>query len=190
MTHAGCRRHCGTVSTKREHGYSLVEALIALAIIGIISLVAVPNFIQFMRSGKIKTAVRQFSSDLRGARQLAVARNLQTRISFVTGPPPAGSPPSYRTTYTIWQRRGTAPWAQATVDGRGMPMDPVRELEESVYFDTTTFTDLDSDGKVDVLFRQNGMTASQGNIVLKTIHQIPKPQYQIEVTPAGAVRTY
>jgi Tfp pilus assembly protein FimT len=187
MTHAGCRSHCGTVSTKRESGYSLAEALVALAIIALITLVAVPNFMQFMRSGKIKTAVRQFSSDLRGARQLAVARNLQTKISFQTGAPAL---PNSRVTYTIWQRRGTAPWAQPTVDGRGMPMDAIRELEESVYFDSTTFTDVDSpaDGTVDVVFRQNGMVATQGTLVLKTIYQIPKQQYQIEITPAGAVR--
>jgi Tfp pilus assembly protein FimT len=174
---------------RSESGYSLAEALVALAIIGMISLVAIPNFMQFMRSGKIKTSVRQFSSDLRGARQIAVAKNLQTKISFDLG---AASGPNQKMTYRIYERRGTAPWTLITVDARGLPLNATRELEESVYFNTTSFVDSDDPtADKDVIFQPNGTLqnpAGNNDVVLKTFYNIPKSQFTIEISPSGAIR--
>ena len=54
-----------------QAGYSLTEMLTVIAIIGMLALVMVPNFISFYNSNKMKSSMRNFTTDLRSARQLA-----------------------------------------------------------------------------------------------------------------------
>src|SRR5437763_7997603 len=78
-----------------QSGYSLVEMLMVVAIIGIMSLIVVPNFVQYYRSIKLKTAMRRLANDLRNARQRAVTRNAMVMISYKPDINPA--------TYSTWQ---------------------------------------------------------------------------------------
>ena len=55
-------------------GMTLPELLIVIAIVGIIAVVAIPNFNTFWRSYKASTAIDEMISDMRLARQLAVTR--------------------------------------------------------------------------------------------------------------------
>ena len=50
-------------SSRSSRGYSLAELLTVDAIIGIVSLVTVPNFIQYYRSAKMKTSINRFSTN-------------------------------------------------------------------------------------------------------------------------------
>ena len=194
------RRKCGTSDSTGEYGYSLAEALVALAIIGMISLVAIPNFMQYMRAGKIKSAVRQFSGDLRGARQLAVSRNIRTKISFdVTNTDP-NLPPGERWTYRIYQQRPNGTWLAVTMDARGVQTNPTREMEESVWIVDSDFADItgdvdeitdDAGADRDIVFFPNGTLAnSSGNnsILLRTRYDVPSYQYRITISPSGAIR--
>ena len=70
-------------------GYTLIEILVVVAIIGIMSLVTVPQFVSYQQSSALKGAMRNFNADLRNCRQLAVARYVQVRMEFAT-------PNSYR----------------------------------------------------------------------------------------------
>src|SRR2546423_10800404 len=72
------------LTRKAQRGYSLPEMLVVMAIIGILSLIVVPNFMSFYRSTKLKSSMRQFTTDLRGARQRAVADNSITKLVFKT----------------------------------------------------------------------------------------------------------
>ena len=67
-------------------GYSLIEMLVVVAIVGIMSMVSVPMFMNFVRSNKMKSTMRQFMSDLRVSRQRAITENHPTMISFKPGP--------------------------------------------------------------------------------------------------------
>lgn len=200
MTNTIRRRKCGTSDSKGEYGYSLAEALVVLAIIGIISLVSVPNFMQFMRAGKIKSAVRQFSSDLRGVRQLAVARNVRTKLSFDIVNTDPNLPPGRRWTYRIYQQRPNGTWLPVTMDARGVQTNPTRDLEESVWFVDSDFADIPGDvdditddaaADRDIVFFPNGTVAnSSGNnsVLLRTHYDVPAYQYTITISPAGAIR--
>jgi len=70
------------IRKRSDAGFSIVEMLTVVAIIGIIALVVVPNFGQYMRAGKLKSAMRQLTFDIRSARQRAVSRNDFTRVRF------------------------------------------------------------------------------------------------------------
>ncbi|HEX9407409.1 MAG TPA: prepilin-type N-terminal cleavage/methylation domain-containing protein, partial [Thermoanaerobaculia bacterium] len=61
--------------TKRsQSGYSLAEMLTVVAIVGMLALVMVPNFITFFQSNKMKSSMRNFTTDLRSARALAISQ--------------------------------------------------------------------------------------------------------------------
>src|SRR5436305_5520428 len=76
-----------------EAGFSLAEMLTVVAIVGILSLVAVPAFMNFRTSNKVKTSVRNFTTELRRTRQLAITNGKESKLSFATGS--AGSARSY-----------------------------------------------------------------------------------------------
>jgi prepilin-type N-terminal cleavage/methylation domain-containing protein len=69
---------------RNSRGFSLVEMIVVVAIIGVLSLVSVPAFINFQRTQRIRGALRTFAGDIRTARQIAITRNVITRIE-VTG---------------------------------------------------------------------------------------------------------
>ncbi|HXG57551.1 MAG TPA: prepilin-type N-terminal cleavage/methylation domain-containing protein [Thermoanaerobaculia bacterium] len=167
------------MKTRSSQGYSLAEMLIVLSIIGLISLVAVPNFISFQRSAKIKSSLRQLTSDVRSARQRAIAQFRQSKVTFTTG--------ETERSYTVEDNvNGT--WTVAP----GYP----KQLESGVYFYGTTFTDVNSDSKYDVIFLNNGSILpvtpsppSEYNIVIRTNADIPFNEYKLKFGVAGNFTT-
>ena len=163
---------------KGSRGYSLTEMLIVVAIIGIISLVTIPNFVQMYRSNRLGASMRQIANDLRYARQLAVPRRTDVRLSFRSGTGQRG--------YQVVQRNpGTTTWT--TVKSR--------DIEQTCsLLAGSNFTDLNADSKIDIEFRSNGVAfipggGSSGTMLVRTSATIPKPEYTIQVLSTGTVRT-
>ena len=174
-----------------EHGYSLAELLTVVAIIGMISLVSVPAFMQYRESSKIKASVAQLTNDMRATRYRAIERNRPVKLSFV--PSTAGG-----TEYIRYDGNsaGTT-WVQ-----HGNP----KHLDAAIWIDSTTFKDEDSivDGKKDIIFQQNGTissaspdhyhTKTEGGkevavVVLRTAADVPKNQYTLYLQPNGSVQS-
>lgn len=174
-----------------QRGYSLIEMLVVVAIIGIISLVTIPNFVSMARSNKVKTSLRQFANDARNARQRAVTRYTRTKLGFNTGTAGARTYAvydfaGYDTSVPpkeIWRRHG-----------------PFRTLAENTYFATpTTFIDRenDTDDLVDVIFTNTGSLdvsnwsspPTEFKVVLRTDARLPKDQYTLDFKLAGTFTT-
>jgi len=67
-------------------GFTLVELLIVIAILGIISAFAVPNYINtVLPQYRLREAARTVTTDLRLARMNAAATNVQYRLAFNPG---------------------------------------------------------------------------------------------------------
>lgn len=166
-----------------ERGYSIMEMLVVVAIIGILTLVTVPNFIAMRKSSSFKGSLRQFTNDLRAARQRAVTASSLVRVSFVDG---------QRTYYlyestnegTNWSPVGTNP----------------KYLQENVYFENSSgaseFPDSIDDGSLgdlpDIVFERTGVArapAGLGKVLIKTNDDIAKPSYTISVRTTGMVST-
>ena len=182
---------------RSEAGYSLPEMLTVLAIVGALALVSIPAFMNFYRSNKVKTAMRTFTSDLRGARALAIQKGHEVKISFDIG--------SGKRTYNLYEAPyaigviPTASWTPLTGTGSS-PVKPAKKLDDAVYFpaDATatpqTFTDVDptADGLLDIVFfpdghaqMPNGLTSA--TVTIRTDFTVPKAIYQIQVSPSGRV---
>jgi Tfp pilus assembly protein FimT len=172
----------------------LAELLVVVAIIGMISLVSVPAFMQYRESSKIKASVAQLTNDIRATRYRAIERNRPVKLSF--------TPTAHGSEYTIsYGNSAGTTWVQ-----NGLP----KRLDGAIWIDSTTFIDEDAitgtaDGTNDIIFQQNGTisaaspvhyhTKTEGGkqvavVVLRTAAaNIPKNQYTLYLQPNGSVQS-
>ena len=177
-----------------QTGFSLVEMLTVVAVIGILALVTVPNFVSYFQSNKMKATMRSFTSDLRTMRQLSISQGVQTRITFT---PAVTNSPAARA-YDFWQGNSASnstTWTQLTQSDptkKTLPMGFSRHLEDIAYFPKTGQTFDAVNGVYSVVFYPDGRvgmpgTATTGSVVLKTDLKVPKALYTIDVSPSGRV---
>ena len=65
-------------------GFSLIELMIVLAIMGILSAIATPNLMHYMAERRLNGAAWMVMSDLMNARMLAVTLNRNVQVIFPT----------------------------------------------------------------------------------------------------------
>jgi len=70
------------VKIKQAKGFSLIELIIVIAILGIVSAIAAPNFNKYRQNTNLREAARDLASDISLYRQRAVADNVSYRITF------------------------------------------------------------------------------------------------------------
>ncbi len=67
---------------KNQQGYSLTELMIVISIIGILGVIAVPNFVTSGATYRLKNTSVDLCSNLRKARSLAVKHNTSVTVRF------------------------------------------------------------------------------------------------------------
>jgi prepilin-type N-terminal cleavage/methylation domain-containing protein len=67
------------------NGFSLIEVLIVMVILGITSALAAPNIGRWFEDYRLKTVARQLTSDLQFVRMKAVSEKVQYRVCFEGG---------------------------------------------------------------------------------------------------------
>lgn len=66
-------------------GFTLIEVLIVIGLMGILMTVAYPSFSQWQKNAQFKTAARQLAGAMMEARSRAISTNLVHEISFDLG---------------------------------------------------------------------------------------------------------
>ncbi|MGA7614205.1 MAG: type II secretion system protein [Thermoanaerobaculia bacterium] len=186
-----------TITSRPKHsspGYTLIEALVVVAIVGLISLVTVPNFISYLRSAKIKSAVRNFASDMREARQLAVSEHRRVMVSFGT----AGNE-----IYHYWIYRDMNGTWELTANGEHSLEPETGDAAKTVSFaafPSDGFKNVpgeDGTGRVDLFYLPNGSVSSDGispsvpttsTVVVQTSAEVPKKLYTFNISLAGNLK--
>ncbi|MCG2633352.1 MAG: GspH/FimT family pseudopilin [Gammaproteobacteria bacterium] len=67
----------------RSRGFTLIEALIVVVIIGVVSALAAPAFTRLLERNRLKGAAESVFSELMRAKSEAVKRNRRITVSFV-----------------------------------------------------------------------------------------------------------
>lgn len=172
----------------------MVELLIVIAIVGAMSMIVVPNFLTFIRANKIKASLRQVSTDVRSARQKAIAGNRRMMISYTTG----AAARTYRVYYGTTDASGVTTYNVAAFSASNPTGFVEKRIEDGVTLQTTTFANVnDNDGLGwnDIVFASDGtidnVPAGQtaGSFVLYSDAKIPKPAYTIKLYLTGRIET-
>jgi len=80
-----------------QGGFTMLELMVTIAIIAILSIIAVPDIINWLPNYRLKAAARDVISNFQKARMEALKRNTDVVISFTTGAyAPGGQVGSYR----------------------------------------------------------------------------------------------
>lgn len=70
------------LNSSSSDGFSLIELLVAIAVVGILAALALPAYRSWMDNTEYKEAARRLTSILRQGRSVAVARNRECRVTF------------------------------------------------------------------------------------------------------------
>ena len=62
-------------ATRGESGFSLAELVVVMAVIGIVTVLAVPMMMSYWRTSTLMAGAREFATALNGARELAIREN-------------------------------------------------------------------------------------------------------------------
>ena len=65
-----------------QKGFTLVEVMIAVAIVGILAMVAIPNYLQWNARYQLKQGTTELASSLNLARMAAMNRNLAVTVTL------------------------------------------------------------------------------------------------------------
>ena len=132
---------------RTSRGYSVVEMLVVVAIIGILSLVTVPAFMNFQRRNAVRSALRSFTSDIRSFRQHSITKNAWVRVQF-----------EGERNYTAYQSRDFGKTWNAIKPSQTGEGTALQTLPETIAFVANTYNDSDTtaDGLKDLDFRPDG----------------------------------
>jgi type IV fimbrial biogenesis protein FimT len=96
---------------RKSFGFSLVELMVGIVIVGILVTLAMPSFQDMLRNAEIRNAAESITNGLQRARAEAVARN--AKIEFVLG---AGTDSSWTVNYS--DTPGNPPPVTPPIDSR------------------------------------------------------------------------
>jgi len=165
-----------------ERGFSLAEMLTVVAIIGILSLVSIPAFINFRASNTLRSAMNVFINDVRYARQYSITHTVYVRVNIL------GSGAATNHTYSFEQSADNGgTWNPLTIPGANGNQ---KVMPQQVWFVFTQ--DLPTSGAVtQIEYHPNGgltlgPNAANGQIVLgSTWSRMRYDRYTIVLSPAG-----
>jgi prepilin-type N-terminal cleavage/methylation domain-containing protein len=172
---------------RSSRGFSLIEILVVVAIIGILSLVTIPSFINFQRRNAVRSALRSFTSDIRSFRQHAISKNAYVRVQFRDA-----------RNYEVFQSRDFGKnWNKlnlGTVDASSN----IRTLPETIQFTANTYNDSDNpaDSLADIDFRPDGTVGdfantgvTAGTVTLRTEWQDILNTIVVDISTTGQIKT-
>ena len=98
-----------SILNKNRSGFTLIEVMVVIAIIGIAAAIAVPNILAWLPNMRLKTAARDLYSNMQKAKVEAVKRNQNVVIDInaVTCSGPPGNVPSPGGGYKVFIDDGT-----------------------------------------------------------------------------------
>ncbi len=79
-------RLCARPARRIWRGFTLINALLCVAVLGIVCLIALPSFQASIRQHRLQTLAADFSHDLQLARSLAIGGQKSLRLSVLGSP--------------------------------------------------------------------------------------------------------
>lgn len=177
------------IRRRTQAGFSLAEAVVVVAIIGMLSVIVVPNFMSYYRATKIKSAVTRLQMDIRSARARAVTNNSTTMVQFSFATP--GKYTAFESTDGKAITDATKTWTALLLN---QPVRPAKDAGQAKLAERQFQSPVSIvKGNCDALYFYNNGTAevpagqSSATVLVQTSDKIPRSSYTIQVTQTGKV---
>lgn len=157
-------------------GYTLMELMITIAIIGIIAVTAIPNMIGWFPRYRLSTGARGIHGAVQLAKIRAIKENVTTVLTFNAG---NGS-------YTLFVDNGVG---TADADADGIPdgtNDGIQNGTEATILREELPTDVQITAANTIVFNNRGFPAGQVDVAIASTASTAG-QRTIRVTPAGGI---
>ena len=155
----------------RQRGYSLAELLTVVAIIGVITMVTIPAFMQLMPQYRIRSASSEIAASLRMLRGRAIGTRSNWKMII--------SPTTE--SYSFWENIGGT-WTQMGENGKPVPAGVTDASKKLTACDITGTTNFE------VEFTRDGSVVAAQDIVLATDNKwVRFNRYTISVAASGSV---
>ena len=79
-------KHATPPQTQRSRGFSLIEAMVVVAVTAVVAAAALPSLVEFIDGRRLDATATALAADLQFVRTEAVARNLAIRLSVKDAP--------------------------------------------------------------------------------------------------------
>lgn len=166
---------------KNKHGFTLIELMVVIAVIGIMAAIAVPNFLNWLPNMRLKAAARDLYSDIQRIKGEAVKRNTCVSLLFntVVFPSTGGGYIGF-----IDDGIGGGTACNGAQDGGEMILFPAKIMPQDISLVTANSIG----GLNAVCLNAKGLIcgSQSGNVVLRNNKG---RWYRIRVQAAGAVQT-
>ena len=70
------------LSMRKDKGFTLIEMMVVIAIMAIVSAIAIPNFYSYAAGMKLRSASRDLYSTLQNTRMKAIRQNTRWAVEF------------------------------------------------------------------------------------------------------------
>ena len=159
------------MSVRRQCGFSLIELMIIIAIIGTLSAVAIPNILSYRDNSRLRAGANEMLALFRKAQVTAVKRHFNTVIDFNT--------PG---TATVFLDNGAGAFANnSTLDAGEPTVDQYTvPLGCSLPTANINFAGTKSTG-----FSQRGLPLKMGAVEIHSTSASAKAQYKASLSLAG-----
>jgi len=161
-----------------NRGFTIVEALIVLAILALMTLIAVPWFLKITQRNALKSSAREIQITLTAARMAAVKRNAPVSVAIVSLTPPIQ--------FQTIEPQPPAPTPTMPAKMIILPQNAVRfNATPNTSNGTITFG---GDGRLISTPPLPILTPSLVMIVEGPVNSSPRNQIRIETNSRGAVK--
>jgi len=174
------------IRKNKQAGFTLVEVMVTVAIVGILAAIAIPNYISWLPEKRLRASARDLYSDLQKAKLTAIKRNSNVAVSFTVAscgsPLPPSSIPSPAGSYVVFvddgQGGGTA---DNNIRDGAEHIIVTRDMLPGVALCSATFG---STSPPAASFRSRGLPKNPGNVSLYNT----KNNITVTLTNAGLIR--